>query len=443
MFKKYFFICFLFFSCNNSIIEKANLIPKPQKLQIKSGYFSLNHNTNLIIDSVFFNEAKYFKKILSLDLKGKKNTVQLLKKPGLKEEEFFLNISKKKLVIEATTPQGIMRGIQTLRQLLPIKKGIIATKIPCIEIHDFPRFKWRGMLLDCCRHFMKKEFVMRYIDLLAYHKMNILRWHLTEDQGWRIEIDKYPKLTTIGSQRKDSSGSYGGYYTKEDIKEIVDYAKNKHIEVIPEIEFPGHSQAAIAAYPQLSCTGKPIDVATEWGVFKDIYCAGNDSVFTFMEDVLGEVIELFPSSFIHIGGDEAPKTRWENCPKCQKRMLKENLNDEHELQSYFIKRIEKYLNSRGKTLIGWDEILEGGLAKNAVVQSWRGMNGGIEAAKHGNKVIMSPTSHAYFDYSIKSTDMKQVYHFDPIPTELDSIQKQLVLGGECNLWSEHIPDEKN
>ena len=272
--------------------------------------------------------------------------------------------------------------------------------------------------------------------------MNKLHWHLTEDQGWRIAIDKYPKLTLIGSQRKDSSESYGGYYTKEDIKEIVDYAKNKHIEVIPEIEFPGHSQAAIAAYPQLSCTGKPIDVATEWGVFKDIYCAGNDSVFTFMEDVLGEVMELFPSSFIHIGGDEAPKIRWENCPKCQKRMLEENLKDEHELQSYFIKRIEKYLNSRGKTLIGWDEILEGGLAKNAVVQSWRGMNGGIEAAKHGNKVIMSPTSHAYFDYSIKSTDMKQVYHFDPIPTELDSIQKQLVLGGECNLWSEHIPNEK-
>ena len=287
-----------------------------------------------------------------------------------------------------------------------------------------------------------KKVIKKYIDLLAQYKMNKLHWHLTEDQGWRIEIDKYPKLTTIGSQRKDSSGVYGGYYTKEDIKEIVDYAKNKHIEVIPEIEFPGHSQAAIAAYPQLSCTGKPIDVATEWGVFKDIYCAGNDSVFTFMEDVLGEVIELFPSSFIHIGGDEAPKTRWENCPKCQKRMLEENLNDEHELQSYFIKRIEKYLNSRGKTLIGWDEILEGGLAKNAVVQSWRGMNGGIEAAKHGNKVIMSPTSHAYFDYSIKSTDMKQVYHFDPIPTELDSIQKQLVLGGECNLWSEHIPNEK-
>ena len=435
-------------SCSNNELKKCNtnIIPLPKEMIIENGTFELNKSISIEYDDLFNIEGEFLERILSDQFKldtGQNGKVLSLKKMNnYIKEGYQLKVNRNDISIEASSREGIFYGIQTLIQLMELNKYENDIELPTCKINDSPSFKHRGMLLDCCRHFFDKKVIKKYIDLLAQYKMNKLHWHLTEDQGWRIEIDKYPKLTSIGSQRKDSSGVYGGYYTKEDIKEIVDYAKNKHIEVIPEIEFPGHSQAAIAAYPQLSCTGKPIDVATEWGVFKDIYCAGNDSVFTFMEDVLSEVIELFPSSFIHIGGDEAPKTRWENCPKCQKRMIEENLKDEHELQSYFIKRIEKYLNSRGKTLIGWDEILEGGLAKNAVVQSWRGMNGGIEAAKHGNKVIMSPTSHAYFDYSIKSTDMKQVYHFDPIPTELDSIQKQLVLGGECNLWSEHIPDEK-
>ena len=435
-------------SCSNNELKKCNtnIIPLPKEMIIENGTFELNKSISIEYDDLFNIEGEFLERILSDQFKletGQNGKVLSLKKMNnYIKEGYQLKVNRNDISIEASSREGIFYGIQTLIQLMELNKYENDIELPTCKINDSPSFKHRGMLLDCCRHFFDKKVIKKYIDLLAQYKMNKLHWHLTEDQGWRIEIDKYPKLTSIGSQRKDSSGVYEGYYTKENIKEIVDYAKNKHIEVIPEIEFPGHSQAAIAAYPQLSCTGKPIDVATEWGVFKDIYCAGNDSVFTFMEDVLSEVIELFPSSFIHIGGDEAPKTRWENCPKCQKRMLEENLKDEHELQSYFIKRIEKYLNSRGKTLIGWDEILEGGLAKNAVVQSWRGMNGGIEAAKHGNKVIMSPTSHAYFDYSIKSTDMKQVYHFDPIPTELDSIQKQLVLGGECNLWSEHIPDEK-
>ena len=435
-------------SCSNNELKKCNtnIIPLPKEMIIENGTFELNKSILIEYDDLFEVEGEFLERILSDQFKldtGQNGKVLSLKKMNnYIKEGYQLKVNRNDISIEASSREGIFYGIQTLIQLMELNKYENDIELPTCKINDSPSFKHRGMLLDCCRHFFDKKVIKKYIDLLAQYKMNKLHWHLTEDQGWRIEIDKYPKLTSIGSQRKDSSGVYEGYYTKENIKEIVDYAKNKHIEVIPEIEFPGHSQAAIAAYPQLSCTGKPIDVATEWGVFKDIYCAGNDSVFKFMEDVLSEVIELFPSSFIHIGGDEAPKTRWENCPKCQKRMLEENLKDEHELQSYFIKRIEKYLNSRGKTLIGWDEILEGGLAKNAVVQSWRGMNGGIEAAKHGNKVIMSPTSHAYFDYSIKSTDMKQVYHFDPIPTELDSIQKQLVLGGECNLWSEHIPDEK-
>ena len=435
-------------SCSNNELKKCNtnIIPLPKEMIIKNQNFELNKSISIKYDDLFEVEGEFLERILSdqfnINTGQNGKLISLKKGNNYIKEGYQLKINRNDISIEASSIEGIFYGIQTLIQLMELNRHENNIVLPTCKINDSPSFKHRGMLLDCCRHFFDKKVIKKYIDLLSQYKMNKLHWHLTEDQGWRIEIDKYPKLTSIGSQRKDSSGSYGGYYTKEDIKEIVDYAKNKHIEVIPEIEFPGHSQAAIAAYPQLSCTGKPIDVATEWGVFKDIYCAGNDSVFTFMEDVLGEVIELFPSSFIHIGGDEAPKTRWENCPKCQKRMLEENLKDEHELQSYFIKRIEKYLNSRGKTLIGWDEILEGGLAKNAVVQSWRGMNGGIEAAKHGNKVIMSPTSHAYFDYSIKSTDMKQVYHFDPIPTELDSIQKQLVLGGECNLWSEHIPNEK-
>ena len=435
-------------SCSNNELKKCNtnIIPLPKEMIIKNQNFELNKSISIKYDDLFEVEGEFLERILSdqfnINTGQNGKLISLKKENNYIKEGYQLKINRNDISIEASSREGIFYGIQTLTQLMELNRHENNIVLPTCKINDSPSFKHRGMLLDCCRHFFDKKVIKKYIDLLSQYKMNKLHWHLTEDQGWRIAIDKYPKLTSIGSQRKDSSGSYGGYYTKEDIKEIVDYAKNKHIEVIPEIEFPGHSQAAIAAYPQLSCTGKPIDVATEWGVFKDIYCAGNDSVFTFMEDVLGEVIELFPSSFIHIGGDEAPKTRWENCPKCQKRMLEENLNDEHELQSYFIKRIEKYLNSRGKTLIGWDEILEGGLAKNAVVQSWRGMNGGIEAAKHGNKVIMSPTSHAYFDYSIKSTDLKQVYHFDPIPTELDSIQKQLVLGGECNLWSEHIPNEK-
>jgi len=429
-------------ACAKPTLKEVNLIPKPQKIEIKDGVFSLNFNTNLIFDSLFHQEANYLKELLNLKLNGKNNTIELLKKEGLQEEEFFLNITKETLKLEASTPTGIMRGVQTLRQLLPTKTNVVTTKIPCVSIHDYPRFSWRGMLLDCCRHFMEKEFVMRYIDLLAYHKMNVLHWHLTEDQGWRIEIDKYPKLTEIGAWRTEKDGSnYGGFYTKEDIKEVLDYAKKRHVTIVPEIEFPGHSVAAIASYPYLSCTGDSINVGAEWGVYKDIYCAGNDSVFTFMEDVLMEVMELFPSKYIHIGGDEAPKYRWEHCEKCQKRIKEENLHDAHELQSYFITRIEKLLNKNGRKLIGWDEILEGGLAPSATVQSWRGEEGGITAAKSGHDAIMSPTSHCYFDYGLDATDLKEVYYYEPIPVELTKDEAKHILGGECNMWSERAPQE--
>jgi hexosaminidase len=295
--------------------------------------------------------------------------------------------------------------------------------------------------MDCCRHFFSVETIKKYIDLLAFYKMNVLHWHLTEDQGWRIEMEKYPKLNSIGSYRVDSNGLYGGFYSKNQIKEIVQYAAERYIEIIPEIELPGHSRAAIASYPYLSCEQKQIKVANSWGVFKDIYCAGNDSVFIFLENVFDEIVDLFPSNRIHIGGDEAPKFRWEHCEKCQKRMKNENLTNEHELQSYFIQRIAKILTKKNREIIGWDEILESEIRGEVSIQSWRGFSGGIEAIKQGKKAIMSPTSHCYFDYDIESIDLEKVYSFSPIPNGLDSAEQSLIIGGECNLWSERIPNE--
>ena len=362
----------------------------------------------------------------------------------MKKEAYKISVDSNIITIESTNPTGIARGLATLKQLALLNQNDTAYFIPNVKITDSPKFTHRGLLLDCSRHFFSKEIILKYIDLLALYKMNVLHWHLTEDQGWRLAIDKYPKLTKIGAFRTEIDGSnYGDYYTKEDIKEIVAYATKKHIEIIPEIELPGHSQAAIAAYPHLSCTGNQVDVANDWGVFKEIYCAGNDSVFIFLEDVLTEVIELFPSKYIHIGGDEAPKVRWEECEKCQQRILDNNLKDEHELQSYFIKRIQTFLNSKGKQIIGWDEILEGGLANGAIVQSWRGMEGGKEAVKNGNQAIMSPTSHAYFDYDLKAIDLEKVYSFNPIPKGLTNEEEGLIIGGECNMWTEHVPDEIN
>jgi hexosaminidase len=418
----------------------VNILPSPQQFELKEGKFLFDASTGVFADSVFFEQIPYLKSISSQPLNGESTTIALLYEGAFSDEEYILDINEGTIAISATTSEGIIRGIQTLRQLLPLQKK--SAYIPALSIHDYPRFSWRGMLLDCSRHFMEKDFVKRYIDLLALHKMNVLHWHLTEDQGWRIEIEQYPKLTEIGAWRTQKDGSiYGGFYTKEDIREIVAYAKERHITVVPEIELPGHSLAALASYPQLSCTGGPFEVENDWGVFKDIYCAGNDSVFMFLENVLDEVLELFPSKYIHIGGDEAPKYRWDNCNKCKARMRNEGLDDSHQLQSYFITRIERYLNSKGRQIIGWDEILEGGLAPSATVQSWRGMDGGIAAAKSGHYAIMSPTSHAYFDYDLDAIDLQKVYSFEPIPSVLSEEEAQFILGGECNMWSERAPQD--
>jgi hexosaminidase len=351
-------------------------------------------------------------------------------------------------MVEAAKLNGLFYGVQTLRQLLPVeieskvKVENVNWIIPNVIIFDKPEFVWRGLNLDCCRHFMTKEFVLRYIDLLAYHKMNVLHWHLTEDQGWRIEIKKYPLITEKGAWRRFEDGTtYGGYYTQDDIKEVVQYAASRFITVVPEIEMPGHSTAAIACYPEYSCTGGPFDVGTLWGIYYDVYCPGNENTFKFLEDVISEVVELFPGKYIHIGGDEVPKDRWKKCSQCQARIKSEGLKDENELQSYFIKRIEKFVNSKGKKIIGWDEILEGGLPLEATVQSWRGVKGALDAAKQGHDVIVSPTSHCYFDYPVDVTDLQKVYSFDPIPNELTAEERNHVLGSEGNMWTEYAPQE--
>lgn len=456
----FFSLTALLFTMNlTAQINKINIIPKPHEINTLEGNFTFNTSTKIISDDRARNIAEYFvdeiTSLYGIKLNIEKSSVgesiNIIELRLSKlyhsdsKEAYHLNITKDKILITANEPNGIFYGIQSLRQLLPVENDLNNKKelsVPAVDIKDYPRFVHRGLNLDCCRHFMEKDFVKRYIDLLAYHKMNVLHWHLTEDQAWRIEIKKYPELTEIGAFRKYDDGTvYGGYYTQSDIKEVVDYAASRFITVIPEIELPGHSTAAIATYPHLSCTGGPFDVGTLWGVYKDIYCAGNEETFKFLEDVFTEVIDLFPSTYIHIGGDEAPKDRWKECPKCQQRIKDEGLADEHELQSYFVTRIERFLNSKGRQIIGWDEILEGGLAPGATVQSWRGTKGAIEAAKMGHDVIVSPTSHCYFDYPIETTDVPKVYSFDPVPPELDAEEVKHVLGTEANMWTEYAPQE--
>ena len=378
----------------------------------------------------------------------------ILRKEALNmpNEGYQLRVMANEIVIAAETEAGVFYGLQSLAQMLPVDWND-AVRIPLCKIDDSPRFSYRGMHLDVCRHFYSVEFVKKYIDLMARYKLNTFHWHLTEDQGWRIEIKKYPKLTEVGAWRIEKDGTrYGGFYTQEQIKEVVAYAAKRYITIIPEIEMPGHARAALAAYPQFSCSGEELPVANKWGVFEHVYCAGNDSTFLFLQDVLDEVIQLFPGEYIHIGGDECPKAAWEKCPKCQARIKSEHLKNEHELQSYFIRRIEKYLTSKNRKLIGWDEILEGGLAPEATVMSWRGIKGGIAAAKQQHDVIMTPGSHCYFDhyqanpkYEPKAiggyTTVQKVYSYEPIPKELTPEEAQYILGAQANMWTEYIATE--
>jgi len=448
---------------NDSLI----LIPYPVSLKKTDGVFQFNNKTKFLVektDTAAKNVAQYFidkiKQATGFEYKIETFKNKIPKTPNafiifckskidsLGDEGYLLHVDKSQIIIQSNFYAGAFYAIQTIRQLLPIEfetakqLKLNNLKIQCLEIFDKPRFQWRGSLLDCGRHFMTKEFVKRYIDLLATYKMNRFHWHLTEDQGWRIEIKKYPLLTTKSAYRKEKDGStYGGFYSQDDIREVLSYAKMRNVMVIPEIEMPGHCVAALASYPELSCTGDKIDVVSTWGVFNDVYCAGNEKTFEFLQNVIDEVAALFPSPYIHIGGDEVPKNRWSKCPKCQQRIKTENLKNEAELQSYFIKRMAKYLQSKNKILIGWDEILEGGIAPSAIVQSWRGMEGAIEAVNHCNKAICSPTSHAYFDADTKNLDLKKIYFFNPVPDGITAEQTKLIIGGECNMWTEYAPQE--
>lgn len=377
---------------------------------------------------------------------------------------YHLKIQPNYIEISAVDDAGFFNGMASLRQLLLLSISEENQYWPCATIYDYPKFAWRGMHLDVGRHFFSIDFIKKYLDIMSLYKMNVFHWHLTEDQGWRIEIKKYPKLTEVGAWRSGTmigaydnqeydTIRYGGFYTQDQIRDIVAYAAARNITVVPEIEMPGHALAALAAYPEYSCTGGPFFVARGWGVFDDVFCT-KDSTFYFIEDILSEILELFPSTYIHIGGDECPKTRWKACENCQLNKQKHNLKDEHELQSYFIKRIEKFLNSNGRKLIGWDEILEGGLAPGAAVMSWRGVEGGIAAAKQKHPVVMTPGSHCYFDHYQGNpryephaiggyTTLEKVYQFQPIPENLKKHRHKYILGAQGNVWTEYMQTESH
>ncbi len=458
--------------------QDISIIPKPASVEPQKGVFTLSASTKIILEgsgteksAAFFNS--YLKKFYGFQLpvvkikSSEKNAIVLNYDridhtvPGA----YTMTVDNNKIYIGGDNAEGVFYGIQSLIQLLPLEKKT-SLDIPQVKIIDSARFAYRGMHLDCGRHFFDVAFVKKYIDFIAMYKMNTFHWHLTEDQGWRIEIKKYPKLTSVGAYRNgtiigrypgkgNDNQKYGGFYTQEQVKEIVKYAADRYITVIPEIEMPGHSSAAIAAYPELSCfpdeptfkggTGK--QVQQTWGVFEDVFCP-SDFTFKFLENVLDEVIQLFPSKYIHIGGDECPKESWKRSAFCQQLIKEKGLKDEHALQSYFIGRIEKYLNSKGRQIIGWDEILEGGLAPNASVMSWRGEQGGIDAAKQKHKVIMTPGGWCYFDHSqTKNEDsvtiggylpIEKVYSYEPLPKELNAEEAKYVLGAQANVWTEYM-----
>ncbi|MEO6730579.1 MAG: beta-N-acetylhexosaminidase [Ferruginibacter sp.] len=471
MIKNIIAISFLVFIITPLHAQQISIIPQPVSVQTGTGKFTISSNTVIVAKdnedlkaAIFFQQ--YVENVYGVKLQTSKaqkpNSIQLSTRsstPSSSIDKYALKVNAGGVVIEGATHNGTFYGIQSLIQLLPLEHRAALT-IPAVTIIDYPRFKYRGMHLDVGRHFFPVAFVKKYIDYIALHKMNYFHWHLTEDQGWRIEIKKYPKLTETGSCRNGTiighhpgTGNdgikYCGYYTQEEIKDVVKYAADRRITVIPEIEMPGHAEAALASYPWLGCPGTgPYKVEETWGVFDDVYCAGKDSTFQFLQDVLDEVLTLFPSPYIHVGGDESPKTNWKKCTLCQARIKKEGLKDEHELQSYFIQRMEKYLNGKGRQIIGWDEILEGGLAPNATVMSWRGEEGGIAAAKQQHNVIMTPGDYVYFDHSQVEkddsltiggfTNVEKVYSYEPIPKELNPDQAKYILGAQANVWTEYI-----
>lgn len=432
-------IAVVFASCGKTVkCESIDIVPRPI--------------------SVTMGEGTYKLKIANLE-----SLINYVEDKTLGEEAYTIEVTKKGITVCSSTDAGKFYAMQTIQQMIPagavsVDKAKYAV-IPCCAIKDAPAFAYRGTHLDCSRHFFTAEEVKTYIDILAMHKINRFHWHITDDQGWRIEIRKYPQLTEVGAYREQTMVQknwdefdgvrYGGFYTQEEVKDIVAYAAERHITVIPEIEIPGHSLGVLAAYPELGCRGDHYEVACKWGVFPEVLCPGKEATFKFWEDVLTEVMELFPSKFIHIGGDECPKSEWQQCPLCQQRIQEEGLANEAELQSYVTSRVEAFLNEHGRSIIGWDEILEGGVTPTATVMSWRGVNGGIAAAKAGNNVIMTPTGYCYLDY-YQSKDtaeeplaiggyvpVEKSYSFDPY-AGLTEEEQQCILGVQGNLWTEYI-----
>lgn len=507
-FGAFILISILLYSCNSNkydaykflqLEEDAySIIPAPQQITPQQGAFILDENTVIEAAASATNEANYLAEIINntaaLSItpakvvdNNKHRIVLALSEEVSEEEGYILVVNYDTISLKAKTTKGLFYGVETLRQLL-LEKEIAGNKhqlIPAVKITDAPRFAYRGMMLDTGRYFYDVAFVKQFIDLIALHKMNTFHWHLTEDQGWRIEIKKYPKLTEVGAWRngteigrtpgeESDNIKHGGFYTQEQIKEVVHYAAQRHITIIPEIDMPGHNGAAIASYPFLSCfpeektkmndniisdkTKEKMDagvhkvVQESWGIKSDVLCAGKESTYLFYENVLSEVMELFPSAYIHIGGDECLKDNWKRCSDCQQKIKQLELEDEEGLQSHFIHHMEAFVNKKGKKIIGWDEILEGGLAPNATVMSWRGVTGGIEAAKLGQDVIMTPREPYYFDYyQVNDTinepltiggrgpnTVKDVYTFEPIPAELSEEEKKNILGIQANLWTEYI-----
>lgn len=483
-YKRYlmFLLCSLVFTFG--IAEnKYPIIPYPTSLEPAEGFFRFNKDTRIYFEKDLSNDYRDSFRLLThllgqsgnlflteTNLDRQQNIVRCKRNISLGAEEYYLNIDKNQIEIEFSTPTGLFYALQTIRQLLPVElesdeqQKSIDWIVPNCTIKDSPAFTYRGFHLDVCRHFSSLDEVKKHINQMALLKLNTFHWHLTDDQGWRIEIKKYPRLTSVGSKRyrtlighhndrpeRWSNKVESGFYTQDEVRELVAYAKERHITVIPEIEMPGHATAALASYPEYSCSGGPFDVIGKWGVFNDVFCT-KEETFTFLQEVLNEVLPLFPSEYIHIGGDECPKVRWRNCQACQQRLQDENLKDEDELQSYFVKRMNDYIQSKGKQIIGWDEILDGGLASGATVMSWRGTAGGVSAAKQGSDVIMTPAYNMYLDfYQSKCTNeplanggyntIETVYYFNPISSELTQEEAKHIIGVQANVWTEYMPTE--
>ena len=475
-------LSFVFVGCSPTETVEANyeVVPLPKQITKGSGEdFILDNSVQIVYPAdndkmkrnaeflaTYINEMLNWKPaVVSGEASGKAIVLGLV--DSGEAEGYELNVTSDKVTIHSSSEAGVFYGIQTFRKSLPVAANAHVS-LPAVSVQDAPRFGYRGSMLDVSRHFFPLEFIKEYIDVLALHNINRFHWHLSEDQGWRIEIKKYPKLTEIGSKRTETvigrnSGEYdgipyGGFYTQEEAKEIVAYAQERYITVIPEIDMPGHMQAALAAYPELGCTGGPYEVWKQWGISDDVLCIGNDKTLEFITDVLAEIIEIFPSEYIHVGGDECPKVRWKECAKCQARIRAEGLvadkehSAEDRLQSFAINHAEKFLNENGRQIIGWDEILEGGLAPNATVMSWRGVSGGVQAAKMGHDAIMTPTDFLYFDYyQTKDTEteplaiggyvpIEKVYSFEPIHPSLNSEEAKHIIGTQANLWTEYVLD---